>query len=480
MKKNKLSIKWNIFFYLIIFTVILLVILWLFQTVFLDKFYKNIKINSIKSASKEIASHIDQDDLEEVITTLNNESYISVRIVDENKNDIYNERQMPDSLINKLGINDLNNFYISTENNGGSYLEVFDKEIKIKPLEDRRDNFIPPDKRGQSIIYTQIVKKKDGTSVMIMLNSIISPINTTVETIRVQLIYISIILIILSVVIALFMSKKVSKPIIKINNSAKNMAKGEFDIEFKGTGYLEIEELNETLNYTAKELSKVEKLRRELISNISHDLRTPLTMITGYGEVIRDIPGENTPENIQIIIDEAKYLTDLVKDILDISKIESGNNKLELVRFNLTKSIKGILERYKALTKSEGYIIEFNYDKEVFVYADEMKISQVIYNLINNAITYTGKNKEIKVNQRIINNMVITEVIDNGEGIDEEFLPHIWDRYYRNKENHKRASIGSGLGLSIVKGVLDMHKAKYGVNSKKGEGSTFWFELKIK
>lgn len=457
----------------------LLIILWLFQTVFLDKFYKNIKTNNIKSASKEITSHIDKDDLEETITTLNNNNYISVRIVGEGGEDIYNERQMPDSLINKLGAEYINFFYLSTIENNGSYLKIIDKEVKPHFIEERNSFLAPPNKGEQSIIYTEIVKKQDGSPVMIMLNSTISPVNTTVETIKVQLIYISIILIVLSIILALFMSRKISKPIIKINNSAKSMAKGNYNIIFEGTGYLEIEELNTTLNYTAKELSKVESLRRELISNISHDLRTPLTMITGYGEVIRDIPGENTPENIQIIIDEAKYLTNLVKDILDISKIESGDSKLELTKFSLTKSIKRILERYKALTKLKGYKIEFNYDKDIFVYADEMRISQVIYNLINNAITYVGEDKKIEVNQRSNNGIVIIEVIDTGEGIDEELLPYIWDRYYRNNKAYKRASIGSGLGLSIVKGILDMHKAKYGVISNKGVGSIFWFELKI-
>lgn len=477
MKRNKLSIKWNIFAYLIVFTLILLVILWFFQIVFLDRFYETIKTNNVKSAAQEVASHIDKDDLDETIETLNNENYISVRIVGENKENIYNERQMPDSLVNRLDKEGINYFYTTSVKNGGRTLKIVPKDMKIHGLDNIEKSRIPPEKNIQSIVYTEIVKRADGTSAMIMLNSTISPVNTTVETIRVQLIYISIMLIILSIILALFMSRKISKPIIKINNSAKSMAKGNYSTLFEGTGYLEIEELNKTLNYTIKELSKVENLRRELISNISHDLRTPLTMITGYGEVIRDIPGENTPENIQIIIDEAKYLTNLVRDILDISQIEAGDNKIELTKFNLTKSIKCILERYRALTKLDGYKIEFNYDKDIFVYADEMKISQVIYNLINNAITYVGEDKIIDVNQKFNDNMVTIEVVDNGEGIEEEFLPHIWDRYYRNNGVHKRASVGSGLGLSIVKGVLDMHNAKYGVISNKGIGSTFWFQL---
>ena len=133
-----------------------------------------------------------------------------------------------------------------------------------------------------------------------------------------------------------------------------------------------------TLNYAAKELSKVETLRRDLIANVSHDLRTPLTMITGYSEVMRDLPGENTPENVQVIIDEANRLTTLVNDMLDLSKMQSGAQKLSPSFFDLTESVRDILGRYNKLT---DYDIRFTADRDVTVYADELKISQVVYNL---------------------------------------------------------------------------------------------------
>lgn len=334
------------------------------------------------------------------------------------------------------------------------------------------------DRIDESMIYIKVVGSGDGLKSVIMLNSTITPVNATVDTLRVQLEYVTVITILLALGMALYISKKVSKPIIKINNSAKELAKGNYDTDFGGRGYLEITELNDTLNYAAKELSKVEGLRRELIANISHDLRTPLTMITGYGEIMRDLPGENTPENIQIIIDEARRLTTLVNDVLDISKLQSGTQTLSIENFNLTESIEKILLRYNKLTEQQGYRFEFIKDEEVWVKADPVKISQVIYNLINNAITYTGQDKLITIVQSMNNEALRVEIIDTGEGIEQELLPMIWDRYYKVDKAHKRAAIGTGLGLSIVKTILDMHGAKYGVISKNGEGSTFWFELK--
>ena len=138
-------------------------------------------------------------------------------------------------------------------------------------------------------------------------------------------------------------------------------------MDFDASGYREIAELANTLNYAAKELSKVEALQRELIANISHDLRTPLTMITGYAEVMRDIPNENTPENVQIIIDEAKRLTTLVSDVLDISKLQSGTIPFNGEVLNLTENIREILTRYTKLTE---YKIIFEANEDIYVYGD--------------------------------------------------------------------------------------------------------------
>ena len=124
----------------------------------------------------------------------------------------------------------------------------------------------------------------------------------------------------------------------------QKLAKGKFNTEFNGKGYKEISELAETLNHTAKELAKTDVLQKELLANVSHDLRTPLTMITAYSEVMRDIPGENTPENVQVIIDETKRLTCLVNDLLDISKIQAGVTVLETKEFDITDSIQNIIE----------------------------------------------------------------------------------------------------------------------------------------
>lgn len=213
-----------------------------------------------------------------------------------------------------------------------------------------------------------------------------------------------------------------------------------------------------------------------MIANVSHDLRTPLTMITGYAEVMRDLPGENTPENVQIIIDEATRLTTLVNDLLDLSKLQSGTITLKPEPFSLTSCIRTILHRYDKLI---DYRFDFQYDRDVTIVADELKITQVVYNLINNAVTYTGADKQIFLLQLVQNGRVRVEVSDTGEGIPQDKLQDIWERYYKVDKEHKRAQVGTGLGLSIVKTVIDLHGGTYGVQSVLGKGSTFWFELPL-
>ena len=298
----------------------------------------------------------------------------------------------------------------------------------------------------------------------------------------VQFAYIIMFLLIGSVCMAFMLSKLISKPLKSMTESAKKLAAGNYNVDFDGGGYREINELSDTLNYAARELSKNDNLQKELIANISHDLRTPLTMIKGYSEVMRDIPGENTPENIQAIIDETERLSKLVNDLLDLSKVESGTKAFEPEPLDLTDAVHTVISRYDKMKAAQGYNIYFSYEKNVTVLADRTMILQVIYNLINNAINYCGDDLYVGVKQEIISDkngkpFVRISIEDHGEGIPEDKLPLIWDRYYKIDGVHRRATVGTGIGLSIVKKLLIKHDASYGVESKVAEGSVFWFEL---
>lgn len=484
LKRSQLGIKWSLFLSFLLFSGVLLVLLWLFQTVFLDDFYKSIKRSTIENTAKTIAANIENEDLPTLLDRLAQNNDVDILIADDSGNTVYKAENTRESLLSIMPPGRIAEYLSTAAASGnGSVLDLIDmsgfKNDHYKP-----DQFTGPvperdEGMGESIVYGQLVTLDDGSQNFILLNAVLTPVFSTVETLRTQLLIVTAILLVLSLGLALYLSRRVAKPIIGINERSKELAKGNYDVSFSATGYKEIAELANTLNHAAVELNKVERLRRELIANVSHDLRTPLTMISGYAEVMRDLPGENSPENVQVIIDEARRLTGLVNDLLDISRLQSGSQKLNLKTYNLTDSIRSILSRYNKLVDQEGFILAFDADQETYVSADELRIDQVVYNLVNNAISYTGEDKKVVVRQTVGDGKVRIEVSDSGAGIAADQLPHIWDRYYKGDKNHRRAVIGTGLGLSIVKSALELHDGDYGVESTLEKGTTFWFALPL-
>ena len=429
MKKSK-KLMWKIFAFLISFCGILLIILWIMETMLLDKMYESIRKNEIKKAMTLIEENIDSPDLKQII----------------------------------MGLQD-------------------DSEIIVTPAH----SFIPPKRPNpndrppprQAITETRDFTTADGRIMSFVFYAIISPVNATISTIRVQLYYVTGIMIFLSVILAFIISKTVSKPIEELNSSAKLLANGDYSIYFSGKGYREIHELSNTLNYTTSELSKVEELRRELMANISHDLRTPLALIYSYAEMMHDFPNEITKEQTQVIMNETTRLSSLVSDIFDVSQLEIGTMELNIKTYNITESIGATINRMSELVRKDGYEISFEKERDIYIKGDEIKITQALYNLLINAIHYSGEGLSITVRQIVLNNRLRIEVEDYGLGIEEKNIPYIWDRYYKTDKAHRRAIIGTGLGLSIVKKIIEMHGGDYGVESELGNGSIFWFSLKI-
>ena len=478
--RSAVSIKWRMLAYIGAFTLFMLLIVWIFQVLLLGRFYERTKISELDMAANELAKNIDDiEALESLASQYSTEYQMFIRIFTV-ENGVVEEyvgaHVIGGYFIRDASLEELGELYREAKQSGNkTHFERRTVNRSAKPY--NSEDFPQNTEPLKEMICVRIVSGEDSEHV-IMLNIIYTPLNATVGTLMKQFSWISMILLGGAIILAAFMSKGVSQPLFKMNEEAKKLGKGDFDVSFPRDGYLETRELADTLNFAAGELARTEDLKKELIANLSHDLRTPLTMITGYGEVIRDIPGENTPENIQVIIDESTHLSELVNDLLDLSKIQSGNVKYEYEIFDLTESVRSTLGRYKKFKEHDGFDISFEAEENIFVSADRVRILQVVCNLINNAINYSGDSREIRVVQTsVTNGRVRVSVSDRGEGIPPEALPDIWDRYYKVDRIHKRATVGTGLGLSIVKGILEGHGASYGVESKVGHGSTFWFEM---
>ncbi len=462
------GISWRLFGSLIAFVVLILAVIWIFQIVLLNRFYENSKLEELRKSDKLITELInDTTVLQEQIDILSVDTDTCIRVfrIDGDK-----LLEIASSDVNKNctlhnADRDLTKFYINAVRHGGSFSHT------------QRDKY--GEGSALSTVMVTVRSDKDGHTYAIMQDSQLMPLDATVNTLQRQFGWIMCILIMGALIMALALSRMICLPMQRMSQSAKRLAKGDYNAHFEGGGYREAEELADALNYAASELQKNDNLQKELVANISHDLRTPLTMIKGYGEVMRDIPDENTPENVQVIIDETERLTELVNDMLDLSKIRAGTRKPEIEVFELTETVAAVLLRYEKFTEQQAYVIDFVREESVCVKADRTMILQVVYNLVNNALNYTGEDKTVIITQTVNEGRVRISVTDTGVGIAEEDLPYIWDRYYKVDKVHKRAVVGTGLGLSIVKGILESHGARYGVDSKVGEGSTFWFELGV-
>ena len=439
MNMSKLHLKWKIFAFLVGFCALLLAMLWLFQTVLLNDMYKAIRTRELSKVIAAVEKEAGNPDLMAILRDIQIENDILIVPTHE-----YAPPQYPDP-----------------EASGRRRAPPFD-----------------------SITETREFTLENGQRTSLTFYALIAPVSATVTTLHVQLFIVTGVMIVLSVLLAVVIAKHVSKPIEEISKSAQSLAKGDYDVRFSGKGFLEIVALSNTLNTAATELGRVEGLRRELLANVSHDLRTPLSLIFGYAERMNDFPGEITSEQTSVIMDETRRLTTLVNDVLDMSKLENDMERLRISRFNLTGTILATTQRVEELLKNEGFILQFEHEgyafanADVYIDADATKIDRAFYNLLINAVNYSGDSRAITVTQSISDNRVRISVIDNGEGIAEDEMPFIWERYYKCSKPHKRAVIGTGLGLSIVKRIIDLHGGSYGVTSEMGTGSTFWFELR--
>ena len=288
-------------------------------------------------------------------------------------------------------------------------------------------------------------------------------------------------IVILALVVSFLLANKITSPIVNMQKEASKLADGDYHVSFKSDkeSYSEINALASTLDDATEKLSKIDELRKDLLANVSHDLRTPITLIRSYAEMIKDISGDDPikrDQHLDVIIDETEYLTKLINDMQEYSKLQAGFINLNKSNFDIEKSITNVCKLLSGLMKEKNITLKKDL-KSVIVYGDETKISEVIYNYLSNAIKHSDENSTIYVSIRDSEDSLYFEVKDEGDGISEKDLPFIWDRYYKIDKNFRRNENSTGLGLAIAKAILEAHGAKYGVVSKVGEGSTFYFEL---
>lgn len=306
------------------------------------------------------------------------------------------------------------------------------------------------------------------------------PDQVTIRIVKNMLLYISFILLSGACFLAYALSKRITSPIENLTKSATELSQGNFNVRFDGSSFTETKELARALNKASYEMEKTDFYQREIMANVSHDLKTPLTMIRSYAEKIIDISGDNPEKrnaDLQIIISETERLNRLVTDMLSVSNLQSNNVEMHRETFDLVEAAEDVYESFMVLGSSQGYEVHFHPCKPSYVTGDRSKIMQVMTNFVSNAVKYSGDNKFIDIKLVKSNRKVTFHCIDHGVGIPSDEQAHVWDKYYRTSANHERTIEGTGLGLAISKSILNLHSAKYGVKSEESKGSDFWFEM---
>lgn len=467
LKIDHNSIKFKTWLYFILFAGFLMILLWVLQVLFLNNFYDVMKDEQTQRVAKTIQMEYQQKSSNRFlksVDSISNTNDMFIYVVSYDGKTMY-FKPSGDATSAKYYSDQ-----IKTVNEAMVKSKDESAYLRIKNPDDSKD----------VLAYGAVLTAKGKAPMLVYIFSPLWPVSSTINILTNQLVYVTFISLLVACLISFYLSIRITKPIRTITRSAERLGQGEYGIVFRGGHYTEINNLADTLTQASIELEKSDMLQKDLIANVSHDLRTPLTMIKSYAEMIRDLSGNNPEkrdQHLQVIIDETDRLNSLVGDLLSISRLQSGKIVLERSNFNLTHAVESIINTYKIMEIEEGYKLNFNCKVNFIVNGDEEKIKQVVSNLFTNAIKFAGKDKTVNITLKRRGKHVLCKIEDHGIGIPKEEQDHVWERYYRASSNMVRPAEGSGLGLSIVKEILTLHKVDFGVDSTEGKGTTFWFEL---
>jgi len=461
------SIRLKLWTGMMALVLVVLVLLWLFQIVFLESFYTNMRISDIKN---------------EAVTIVKSQSSDNSSVIQDKLEAFAYNNNLSVEIFNLKG----ESKFLAGNTSGNMQMPMMRNNTRIEAANEALKGnsvslpVIHPRFGNKFIMLGVPVTASDGTAEAIVISMPLAALDETVSILKLQLVYISIILLLASIIISYLLSKGFTKPIIAIKKATDRMALGDFSVRIENVKKDEIGELSGKINYLGSQLSKIDQLRKDLIANVSHELRTPLSLIRGYAETVRDVTGENPEKRTKqlgIIIEETDRLSKIVDDILNLSQLQSGYIELNKYTFSVMDTLERISKNYEVLQEKTDIKLNIEIKNNTILYADKGRIEQVFFNLINNAFTHTPEGGSVTVKVIEKKDTVRFEITDTGSGIPPEDIPFIWERYYKADKTSSKKTVGTGLGLAIVKGVLDAHKAVYGVESKVNIGTTFWFEL---
>ncbi len=466
-----------------LFAAIIFSVLWLLQTVFLQSFYNDMLIKNTKRAARIIEENSSGENVTDVIDTVTLDNSILVFVTDTNGNVIYCSDEYKGAH-QKNHIDDMKNTdepdKIMTKNKHiGNYRNL--PEGYGEFLVNLNENGGTPIEYSTDMIYvygTYIDYYGTEENAVLYVSTTLDAVGSAVSIIRVQLMWVTLLSLIAGFILSWFIAKSFDKPVSQLSLKAKKLGDPDYPKEFKKGFCTELDDLSDKLDTTSEKLIESRNFQMELLANVSHDLRTPLTMIKGYAEIIRDTSWDDEEQcsaDIAVIVRETDRLTGLVNEILEYSELKVGERTEDFEKIDLSVLINKVCDSFENLYKHKDETIEREIEKGIFVMGNSSRLERAVYNLIDNAFRHTDESRKVTVRLYSCDDNARIEVVDYGMGIPKQEIEHIWDRYYTSRQRKGKGV--SGLGLAIVKQTVNMHNGKCFAESEEGKGSTFWIEL---
>lgn len=466
--KSHSSISWRIAKYLFGFTIGLLAVLWIFQINLLPRIYQEYRMADVKGQIADLGDDIKNPNFSRYMVNFAREETACIRVVTASGTETLSLDLMPYCSLHALDKQDLMDLWEQAEENGGTKTEVYTMSGNLLY------RLVPSGM--EAILHVQVFNPPGREPFAIYYNSTISPINGMLSVLQIILKGITLAAVCIAAVMTWYISRTTVKPITQVVERVRRLKAQDYTVTFEGGGFREIDELNEVLNETGQALEQLDQMRSQIFAKAAHDLRTPLSMITAYAEAMRDIPGENTPENIQVVIDEARHLSDLVNNILVYpERPSSGAPALDFTRFDFAEMCRGIVYQHQRIKGDCGSTFSYEGPDSLWVWADKVRLGQVLYNLLSNALFHSGGATQIRLVVRREGEMVYAAVCDNGKGIPKDEQELVWEVNYSKADAD---GYHHGLGLAIVRSILEQHHAQYGVESVVGQGCSFYFRFR--
>lgn len=390
--------------------------------------------------------------------------------------------------------------------NGGRELEAqligyifgFYSDGEMKILDEGADYVIQRVSAGEDEYLEMYGRLNSGISFIMR-----TPIESIRESAKIAnrfFAYVGIVGVFAGGIIVWFVSRKITQPILELNSISEQMVHLDFEAKYRGHAHNEIGLLGENINKLSASLEqsiselktannelqkdiekkeRIDEMRKEFLANVSHELKTPIALIQGYAEGLSEGVNDDSESRAfycEVIMDEASKMNNMVKKLLTLNQLEFGNDLVSMERFDITSLVKNYIQSAAILTKQSGVTVEMEDYPAIYVWADEYKTEEVFMNYFSNALNHCGGEKKIVVSLRETDNLVRVSVFNTGDRIPEEAIPHLWEKFYKVDKARTREYGGSGVGLSIVKAIMESMNREFGVENC-GNGVLFWFEL---